>query len=116
MDQHERDRILAQARATLERLKDREQPVVETRTGDDWREWFERRLEQERQLVFDVISEALGQALAEVRKGSADHLSGEIVALWKAVAAAQKAIADVHRERLDRTFRGEAGAGAAKMN
>ena len=75
--------------------------------------WLDQRLEQERALIL----KAVGQMLAERKDDrGADYFSGEIVALWKAVAAAQKVIAENHRDRIDRAFRNEVADPAKKMN
>jgi hypothetical protein len=59
---------------------------------------LERRLEQERTMLLDVIGEAL---LAEVRKSSAEYLTSEIAAVWRALAAVQGSIARIHQARIE---------------
>ena len=43
-------------------------------------------------------------------------MNGEIAKLWRAVAEAQKAIGEIHRDRIDRAMRTVSAVDAAKMN
>jgi hypothetical protein len=138
-DQQRRCEILAQARAFLERVKDLAERrddtlplpsppdrVAEWRAAADLRaaelaakpilETLERRLEQERQLTLDAIDLALGQALAEVRKNNADYLNTEVAALWRALAQAQKAIGELHQDRIKDLLRSETAIDAKAIN
>jgi hypothetical protein len=73
--------------------------------------WLDQRLEQERALILKTV----GQMLAERKDDrGADYLSGEIAALWRALAAAQKLIAELYQERVNRLTGADPAAATAR--
>jgi hypothetical protein len=66
-------------------------------TDEERERWLDQRLEDQRALIL----KAVGQMLTERKDDrGADYLSGEIAALWRAVAEVQGSLAALHRERI----------------
>jgi hypothetical protein len=79
--------------------------------------WLEQRLEQERELTFDVIGEIVAKLRAEQRDDNRTEFAGEVAKLWTAVVETKKAIVEIQRDRVDRAFRnGVADWAKVKMN
>jgi hypothetical protein len=103
-----RREILAAARATLERL-DRQRVTEREMCA---------AAKAELQLVSALIEmfELLAQALAEARKGNTDYLSGQVVAMWKAMAAVHGQIAGVHDQRIQNLLASEPRDPATRLH
>ena len=100
-DKSDRDREppardhIAEWRARADRRAAEREPKAEAD-----RAWFEQRLEAERKLIFDCVGEALGRALAEIKRNNTDYLSTEVAALWKTMADVHGQIAKIHQDRI----------------
>ena len=123
MTDEERERIKAEARATLDRLahfKPRERPRrsglvykthedqplnTEVENVRDWEQWLDQRLQRERAFLLEVVANALGQALAEQHKADTQEFTREVERLWKVTSELQATIKSY--ERIDRITRGE---------
>src|SRR5262245_56516939 len=77
---------------------------LDTTPRDDWSAWnawcdsrIDTKLSEQRQFVFDVVGEALGQALAAERKDVKRELSLEIRQLRIELTEAQNIIAELRR-------------------
>jgi hypothetical protein len=125
-DQQRRCEILAQARAFLERVKDlaerRDDTLPLPSPPDRVAEWRAaadlRAAELAAKPILETLERrlALGQALAEVRKNNADYLNTEVAALWRALAQAQKAIGELHQDRIKDLLRSETAIDAKAIN
>jgi hypothetical protein len=91
-DKSDCDHILAEWRARADRRAAEREPKAEAD--------LEQRLEAERKLIFDCVGEALGHALAEVKKNNTDYLSTEVAALWKTMANVHGQIAQIYQDRI----------------
>jgi hypothetical protein len=89
-----REEVRAQERARTDLIyKQFENKSTVNDNSDAWNKWLteyvERRLEQERELIWDVVGQAFAGLIEEHRK--ADHrdtgLAGEISTLWKAIGS-----------------------------
>lgn len=120
MTDEERERIKAEARATLADFKPREKPrrselVYKTHEDEpvntgaenvrDWEQWLSERLQRERAFLLEVVANALGQALAEQHKANTQEFTREVERLWKVTSELQATIKSY--ERIDRITRGE---------
>jgi hypothetical protein len=124
-EQRRRD-IVAQARATLARIKDIQPRPVDPLSGGHWRpradrhaedakaeqalfERLEQRLVEERDLMLDALNEALEQAIAGLREfvrkliseecGKRDgELNSQFQRLWDSLAAEHTALVAIQQE------------------
>jgi hypothetical protein len=111
------DPVAKWRREADERVRQRQEAELVAAGETASRQWIEQRLERERQLIFDVVGEALGQAIAEGRKSSTgdNFLAGEVAALWKALADVQGSIAKIYEDRVA-ALRSESAMDAKKLN
>jgi hypothetical protein len=83
---------------------------------DERERWLAQRLAEERERVFNMVAQAVGQRLAERKDDrDADFLSGQIAALWRTIAELQGSLAKLHAERI-RTISGNEIVDAKKLN
>jgi hypothetical protein len=88
--------------------RERAKAEIATPTSFNWSAFdarIEAAIERERALICEVVGEVVATLRAEARKADRGaELSGEVTALWNALADAQRAIADVHKDRIDRAL------------
>jgi hypothetical protein len=83
---------------------------------DERERWLAQRLAEERERVFNMVAQAVGQRLAERKDDrDADFLNGQIAALWRTIAELQGSLAKLHAERI-RTISGNEIVDAKKLN
>jgi hypothetical protein len=103
------DPVAKWRRAADERVRQRQEAELVAAGETASRDWIEQRLEQERKLIFDVIGEALGQALAEQRDTTSldAEIATEFARLWKAVVETKTMLVDICRERVETARKNE---------
>jgi hypothetical protein len=111
------DPVAKWRRAADERVRQRQEAELVAAGETASREWIEQRLAWERQLVFDVLADAIAGLRAEQR--DMDHyaeITTELTRLWKAVVETKTMLVEICRDRVGRAFNEVGADPTKKMN
>jgi hypothetical protein len=97
------DPVAKWRRAADERVCQRQEAELVAAGEIASREWIEQRLALERQLIFDVLADAIARLRAQQREMD-NH---ELARLWKAVVETKTMLVDICRERVETARKNE---------
>jgi hypothetical protein len=97
------DPVAKWRREADERVRQRQAAELVAAGEPASREWIEQRLAWERQLIFDVLADAIAGLRAEQRDMD-DH---ELARLWNAVVETKTMLVDICRERVETARKNE---------